>query len=104
MKLTDEMLRQAAAEAMDAVTKSLPEPEECDHEFSFGHLAKMAAFMANPDDDPYLDPTGVRITPSWQGKDCLGNGEHPGYECCCDECAFFLVCFPEYDVFPGAKQ
>lgn len=43
-----------------------------------------------------LDPTGVKLTPSFHGKECLGNGEWPGYECCCDECDFFQVCFPEY--------
>lgn len=34
MNITDEMLKQAAAEAMDAMMKALPEPEECQHEFS----------------------------------------------------------------------
>ena len=29
---------------------------------------------------------------------CLGNGEH-GYECCCDECDYFLACYPEYDTY-----
>ena len=28
---------------------------------------------------------------------CLGNGEQ-GFECCCDECDYFLLCFPEFDV------
>ena len=27
---------------------------------------------------------------------CLGNGEQ-GFECCCDECDHFLLCFPEFD-------
>ena len=54
--------------------------------------------------DPYLDPTGVRLTPSYHGQECQGNGEHPGIECCCDACAFFLECFPEYDDLPKAKQ
>ena len=43
-----------------------------------------------------IDPTGTVLTPSPGGKDCLGNGEHPGIECCCDECDFYLDCFPEY--------
>ena len=42
-----------------------------------------------------LDPTGTKLTPSFHGKECLGNGEWPGYECCCDECDYFQVCFPE---------
>jgi hypothetical protein len=45
-----------------------------------------------------IDPsTGIELTPSPGGEDCLGNGEHPGYECCCDECNDFLFCFPEFD-------
>lgn len=43
------------------------------------------------------DPTGTKLTPSYHGKDCLDNGEHPGIKCCCDECGFFLECFPEYE-------
>ena len=37
------------------------------------------------------------LTPSPQGRDCLGNGSWPGYECCCDECPHYLTCFPEND-------
>lgn len=45
-----------------------------------------------------IDPsTGIKLTPSYQGKDCLGNGNFPGYECCCDECDFFLTCFPDFN-------
>lgn len=48
--------------------------------------------------EPILDPsTGIMLQPSCHGKDCPGNGEHPGVECCCDECDYFLDCFPEYD-------
>ena len=43
-----------------------------------------------------MDPTGTLLTPSRQGRRCLGNGEHPEYECCCDECDFYLYCFPQY--------
>ena len=28
---------------------------------------------------------------------CLGNGEQ-GFECCCDECDYYLLCFPEFDL------
>lgn len=34
------------------------------------------------------------LTPSWHGKDCLGNGEHG--PCCCDECEHYLTCFPDW--------
>ena len=37
------------------------------------------------------------LTPSYHGKDCLGNGEHTGFECQCDECDYYLICFPEYE-------
>ncbi|MBE6548700.1 MAG: hypothetical protein E7667_07515 [Ruminococcaceae bacterium] len=42
-----------------------------------------------------MDITGVELTP---GKPtvCLGNGEQ-GFDCCCDECDYFLLCFPELD-------
>ena len=41
------------------------------------------------------DVTGVELTP---GKPaiCLGNGDQ-GFECCCDECDYYLFCFPEFD-------
>ena len=42
-----------------------------------------------------IDVTGVELTPG-EAKVCLGNGEQ-GFECCCDECDYFLLCFPEYD-------
>lgn len=43
-----------------------------------------------------LDVTGIKLTPSPYGRECLGNGEWPGYECCCDECDYYLVCFPDW--------
>ena len=36
------------------------------------------------------------LTPSFHGAECLGNGDWIGYECQCDECPFFLQCFPEF--------
>ncbi len=44
-----------------------------------------------------IDVTGIPLTPSRQGKRCLENGENPQYECCCDECGYYLYCFPQYD-------
>ena len=41
-----------------------------------------------------IDPTGAVLAPG-DPEHCQGNGEHPGYEICCDECDFFLMCFPE---------
>ena len=43
-----------------------------------------------------IDITGVELTLG-QPTVCLGNGEQ-GFECCCDECDCFLLCFPEFDV------
>ena len=48
------------------------------------------------DPEDLIDPTGTRLTPSWHGEECLGNGEHPGIECCCDECDHYLTCFPDW--------
>ena len=38
-----------------------------------------------------LDPTGIELKP---GKPTKCKGEKKG---CCDECNFFLLCFPEWD-------
>lgn len=50
--------------------------------------------LLSPED--LTDPTGTKLTPSWHGQKCQGNGEHPGVECCCDECDFYLACFPDW--------
>ena len=49
-----------------------------------------------------IDVTGIELTPGNNGEDCKGNGKHLGengnpIECCCDECDYFLLCFPEFD-------
>ena len=36
------------------------------------------------------------LTPSYHGKDCRHNGEHEGFELACDECDFYLECFPDW--------
>ena len=40
-----------------------------------------------------IDITEVELTPG-EPNVCLGNGEQ-GFECCCDECDYFLLCFPK---------
>lgn len=51
-----------------------------------------------------VDPTGATLLPGFPEK-CEGNGEHPDYECCCDECDHFLKCFPEWEKGdPNAKD
>ena len=42
-----------------------------------------------------IDITGIELTPK-EPNICLGNGEQ-GFECCCDECDYYLLCFPAFD-------
>ncbi|MBQ9086415.1 MAG: hypothetical protein IJY47_04430 [Clostridia bacterium] len=43
-----------------------------------------------------IDSTGIELTPG-EPTACLGNGEQ-GIACCCDECDYYLICFPEFDL------
>ena len=43
-----------------------------------------------------MDISGVELTPG-EPVACLGNGEQ-GFDCCCDECDYYLLCFPESDL------
>ena len=56
----------------------------------------MGEYMNKNIQEKIIDITGIELTP---GKPtvCLGNGEQ-GFECCCDESDYFLLCFPEFDV------
>ncbi len=45
-----------------------------------------------------IDITGTKLTPGNQGKNCLGNGLHSPYPCCCDECDYMLCCLNTYDM------
>ena len=40
-----------------------------------------------------IDVTEVNLMPG-EPAVCLGNGGQE-FECCCDECDYFLLCFPE---------
>ena len=42
-----------------------------------------------------IDVTGIELMPG-EPTACLGNGEQ-GFECCCDECDYYFVCFPEFN-------
>ena len=44
-----------------------------------------------------IDVTGTILTPGEMGRDCLGNGEHPDIECCCDECDYMQCCIASHD-------
>ena len=52
--------------------------------------------MSNRIPKKVIDASGVELTPG-EPTVCLGNGEQ-GYKCCCDECDYFLLCYPEYDI------
>ncbi|MBQ8409232.1 MAG: hypothetical protein IJY39_10265 [Clostridia bacterium] len=41
------------------------------------------------------DITGTNLTPG-DPTVCLGNGDQE-FECCCDECDYCLICFPEFE-------
>ncbi len=41
------------------------------------------------------DSSGAVLTPG-KPQTCEGNGNNDSYEICCDECDWFLACFPEY--------
>ena len=43
-----------------------------------------------------IDITGIELTPGKPAV-CFGNGER-GFECCCDQCDYYLLCFPEFDI------
>ena len=43
-----------------------------------------------------LDSSGVLLTPSFHGEKCAGNMNTPEHGCCCDECDFYLSCFPDW--------
>lgn len=65
----------------------------------FAYIADMnlqreqQAYIRNEKYDPTIP---VELTPSPAGRECLGNGMWPGYECQCDNCENYLECFPEY--------
>ena len=45
----------------------------------------------------FFEEKEVELTPSEQGRECLGNGLHENISCLCEECDFFLTCYPEYE-------
>lgn len=44
-----------------------------------------------------LDITGTELIPGNCGINCSGNGLHPEYLCCCDECDYMLCCLEDHD-------
>lgn len=39
------------------------------------------------------------LTPSYHGELCCHNGDNPDYEIACDECDYYLGCFPDWNCF-----
>ena len=56
--------------------------------------------MSNDISRKVKDISGVELTPG-EPAVCLGNGEQ-NYECCCDECDYYLLCFPKFN--PKGKE
>ena len=61
------------------------------------HLFYMliGGYMSKNIQKKIIDITGVELTPG-KPNVCLGNGKQ-GFECCCDECDYYLLCFPEFE-------
>ena len=41
-----------------------------------------------------IDVTGAILCPG-NIEECQGNGKHEGFELCCDECNYYLDCYPD---------
>ncbi len=52
--------------------------------------------MNNNIQEKIIDITGIELTPE-KPNVCFGNVER-GFECCCDGCDYFLLCFPAFNV------
>ena len=64
---------------------------------SVAHLFYMliGGYMRKNIQKRVIDITGVELMLG-EPTVCLGNGEQ-GFECCCDECDYYLLCFPYVD-------
>ena len=62
---------------------------------SVAHLFYMliGGYMSKNIQEKIVDITGIELMPG-KPTACFGNGEQ-GFECCCDECNYYLLCFPE---------
>lgn len=48
---------------------------------------------------PENDVESEILTASYHGENCRHNGENPNYELACDECPYYLECFPDWQIF-----
>ena len=44
----------------------------------------------------YAEKEKEILTPSYHGCQCRHNGENPDYMIACDECDYYLQCFPDW--------
>lgn len=55
----------------------------------------MGGYMSKNLQKKVVDLTGIELTPG-DPDNCLGNGAQ-GFECCCDECDCYLLCYPDFE-------
>ncbi len=80
-----------------AVIKELNKAQTKPPEFSVANkILKDVIYALDVIDEAEAENSDPTLTPSFHGVDCLGNGEHEGIECCCDECDNYLTCFPNW--------
>ena len=65
------------------------------HEFLAKHLPDVSFPVNEFGEYDLTEP--AKLTPSPNGRECLGNGSWPGYACVCDECPYALACYDEAD-------
>lgn len=44
------------------------------------------------------------LTPSFHGEQCRHNGENSDYETACDECDYYLMCFPDWETASSRQR
>lgn len=80
-----ELFKQALEEGVSKrIDREIEDSEPCEpseHMKRFGEALKR--FEAAPN--------GAVLLPGFPEK-CEGNGKHPNYECCCDECDYLKLC------------
>ena len=55
-------------------------------------IVDITGTILSPGEHKIVDITGTILSPGEPEK-CLGNGEYEEFECCCDECDFYLFCY-----------
>ena len=50
-----------------------------------------------------IDSTGATLMPANPSK-CEGSGANPKFECCCDECDYYTLCFTQHTIHNTQEQ